>query len=176
MILGIAGAAGSGKTTVANVLAERGWAVVSLADPMKRICQDVFGWSHDRLWGPSECRNTPDPRWEGLTARHALQTLGTEWGRAMHPDVWVRMAIREARDHRRTVVPDVRFQNELDAIRDAGGRMLRVERPGMVALTGAAAAHASEAGALTGVSCTIVNDGTLDQLHARVLAALQGWA
>lgn len=36
---------------------------VSLADPIKRICKDVFNFSDEQLWGPSEKRNAPDPRY-----------------------------------------------------------------------------------------------------------------
>lgn len=168
MIVGIAGLAGSGKSTVADVLHhERGFHVVSLSDPLKAACAEWFGWTHDRLYGPSECRNAPDPRWNGLTARHALQQLGTEFGRAMHPDVWVRYALSRARAFKRVVIPDCRFQNEVDAVLAAGGRVYVVERPGV----GRAFAHASEGVAeLTGVTGVLVNDGSLDELRAKVRA------
>lgn len=97
-IIGITGLAGSGKNEAARVLVEHfGFVEIALADEIKRICASVFGWGPARLWGPSHLRNMPDPDWGGLTARHALQQLGTEWGRNMHPDVWVRRALGNAR-------------------------------------------------------------------------------
>ncbi len=178
MIIGIAGCAGSGKSTAASALADRGYYVASLADPIKHICRDVFGWTHDRLWGPSANRNAPDPRWDGLSARRALQTLGTEWGRAMHPDVWVRKLLAEHADRcedgrTRTVVPDVRFQNELDAIVGAGGLVIHIDRPGS-GLEGAAGQHASEQHRLLrGIAGVVVNDCSLVEFRRKVLDVVE---
>lgn len=132
MLIGIMGNAGAGKDTIADLLVTwRGFTKLSFADPMKRFCQEIFDFSHEQLWGPKEAKETPDPRWDGLTPRKALQLLGTEWGRQMHPDVWVRYAIRTAKDlGRNAVLADCRFRNEFDAIKAAGGRMARVYRPG----------------------------------------------
>lgn len=170
-LIGIHGRAGAGKDTVADWLVrERGYVRVSLADPMKRFCAEVFGFSEEQLWGPSEHRNAPDARWDGLTPRHALQQLGTEWGRAMHPDVWVRYAIATAQRWAPSpvVISDVRFQNEVDAIVAAGGCVIEVRRPGLASV----GEHVSEAGGLTGVAEVVQNAGTLEDLHSR-LAALE---
>lgn len=140
----IAGKAGSGKDTVATHLVKtRGFTQISLADPMKAFCADVFGWDSDRLYGSSERRNAPDPMWDGLSARHALQQLGTEWGRSMHPEVWLRYAAKTAQRLGRCVISDCRFINEVSFFQDRGAFTIHLEgtkRP----LTGAAAAHISE--------------------------------
>ena len=79
---------------------------------------------------------------QGMTARVALQTLGTEWGRAMiDPDIWVKAAMREAEyflqampisklstPDNKVIFDDVRFANEAVAIRNAGGKVYRVNR------------------------------------------------
>jgi hypothetical protein len=105
-IIGLGYEAEVGKDTAADLLvAEFGFLKVSLADPMKRICREVFGFTDEQLWGLSEKRNEPDKRFfmakvDGvpvyLTPRKALQLLGTEWGRACYEDVWVDHAIRTA--------------------------------------------------------------------------------
>lgn len=202
-LLGLCGLAGAGKDTAADVLVrDHGYAKVSLADPMKRAVASWFGWDVARLWGPSENRNAPDPAWNGLSARRALQFLGTEIGRELARDVWIRYAIRTARTlleepetsytktagvsfetYRRgtlldigthgVAIPDVRFENELAAIHEAGGRVIRIVRSS-AGLSGATAAHTSETeqagisdSAFDGV---IYNDGTLDDL-ARAIGA-----
>lgn len=178
MIVGISGVAGSGKDTVANILVERfKFVKVSLADPLKRICRDVFDFTDEQLWGPSECRNAPDARWNGLTPRYALQQLGTEWGRRMHPDVWVRYMIRTAQSTQANVVTaDVRFPNELEAIHAAGGKIWKIVRPN-AGLEGDAAKHTSET-ALDGYDSAfdaiIFNDasfGYLEDVVCRIATA-----
>lgn len=100
--VGRASIAGSGKDTVAARLVEKhGFTQVSLADPMKRFCKDVFKFTDDQLWGPSEKRNMQDTRYTRghdvcLTPRYALQRLGTDWGRDCHEDVWVDYALKVA--------------------------------------------------------------------------------
>lgn len=189
MIIGLLGRAGAGKDTVADFLVkDHNFVKVALADPLKRICRDVFAFTDEQLWGPSEKRNAPDERYHRgygagqnefgdqvespfLTPRHALQQLGTEWGRNCYPNVWVDYALRVAKAimdpdwdclytakeglfdrQRRTdqgpysgvVISDVRFKNEVDAITKAGGMVWKIERPGGTRLTGAAGAHVSE--------------------------------
>lgn len=68
MIVGLSGVSGAGKDTVADLIQEMrsGWVKVALADPMKRICRDVYDFTEDQLWGPSEMRNKPDKRYPRL--------------------------------------------------------------------------------------------------------------
>lgn len=183
MILGISGRAGSGKDAAALVLVrEHGFTRIAFADELKKVAGRLFSWDDERLWGPSERRNEPDPAWDGLTARRALQVLGTEVGRLLHPDVWVRATMREIAVRRRlphpsggtswrnVVIPDVRFKNEAAAIKAAGGFLLRVVRPG-AGLTGAAGEHPSETELMDGDGvhdAKIVNDGTLAEFETAV--------
>lgn len=79
-----------------------------------------------------------------VTPRLALQTLGTEWGRALHDTVWVDLALREmasfvTAEEARWVVSDVRFRNEVDTLKAAGVKLVRLKR-GMQQF-----AHSSEA-------------------------------
>lgn len=56
-IIGLSGRSGCGKDTAADVLVERGWVKVALADPMKRLAMKIFGFTPHALWGPSKARN-----------------------------------------------------------------------------------------------------------------------
>ncbi len=155
MIIGLSGLAGAGKDTVADFLVQHHcFEKISLSDPMKKFCKELFGWDDERLWGGSSLRNAIDesrkrPDGQYLTARFALQTLGTEWGRACYEDVWIDRAIKDAGERLRyfksdgVVIPDVRYKNERDAIWKAGGTIWRIIRPGS-GLVGAAGAHVSE--------------------------------
>jgi hypothetical protein len=192
-IIGITGQAHAGKDAVADILVRRRrFCKVALADPMKRFLSEVFGFSDEQLWGHE--KEVPDARWGGLTPRRALQTLGTEWGRSAYGDVWVEYLLKVAKTvleenvgyspqngiewhsspgYRGVIVSDVRFSNEADAIHRAGGKILRVERPG-AGLKGKAANHVSEMGILYSDE-TIQNDGTLEGLEVIVSSVAGAW-
>ncbi len=81
MIIGITGlledsegntrVAGAGKDAVADILMfERSGVKVALADPLKRIVRDVYEFSFEQLWGPSELRNAPDFRYPNGAAAY----------------------------------------------------------------------------------------------------------
>jgi hypothetical protein len=197
MIIGLCGHAGCGKDTFADhLVAKHHWAKLALADPLKRICREVFAFSDTQLWGPSEERNRPDPRYLSfllpgpggdlpvyLSPRVALQTLGTEWGRCCYPNVWVDYALRtaaaveqghlyhphaglgppNAKRAAGVVIPDVRFDNEVQAIRRAGGRVVRLRRPGCEGHVGVPG-HRSE----------VEQDGLLDADFDAVLDVPEG--
>lgn len=77
-----------------------------------------------------------------LTPRKLMQLLGTECGRKiLHPNMWVNALFADripqvfTKDNRMTekypkwIVTDVRFPNEAKAIRDRGGKLIRINRP-----------------------------------------------
>lgn len=63
-----------------------------------------------------------------ISPRIMLQQLGTEWGRNIDKDIWVKAALRKARSLDKCVITDVRFFNELDLVKKAGGKLVRVHR------------------------------------------------
>jgi hypothetical protein len=160
MIIGVSGFSGSGKDTVADTICkDPSFIKLAFADGIKRILQEVFDFTYDQLWGPSATRNKPDERYPRkdsfLTPRHALQSLGTEWGRDCYENVWVDLAIRMAKrldgssifrysptegmipasdfalPTKGVLITDCRFRNELEGIRAAGGKIVRVLRKGL---------------------------------------------
>lgn len=177
-LLGIAGQAGAGKDTAARVLLAHDWVQITFAGPIKDMLwallvsrdPDNFEMYDGVLHGSR--KGEPLAALNGRTARHALQTLGTEWGRnCIHSDIWIDTALDRARNCRGSVViTDVRFRNEAAAIRREGGKVLRIVRgdrdPGTIDGT-----HASEAEVdLLDVDGEIVNNGTIEDLHAAVLS------
>lgn len=245
MLLGFSGFAGSGKDTAAEFLADQrrtdyGFVRIALADPLKRIARDVYAFTDEQLWGPSQFRNTPDKRYprpcsacsgDGdqvvdttmgnpallpcfichgervtyLAPREALQKLGTEWGRECYPNTWVDLTIRTATrlldepyaryDHKKGVymvacdhqsamnsrtkgvaISDVRFRNEMQAIKGAGGKLVRIVRPG-AGLDGSGALHRSETEQASipdsEFDFVIQNTGTLDELREATYGLLR---
>lgn len=63
------------------------------------------------------------------TPRLILQLMGTECGRKiLHPNLWVNSTMSEYIDESNWIITDVRFPNEVKAIKDAGGVVIRVNR------------------------------------------------
>lgn len=63
-IVMLVGQAGSGKDTIADMLIEEhAGAKLSLANPIKAFARQIFWFSNDQLWGPSQSRNAEDRRW-----------------------------------------------------------------------------------------------------------------
>lgn len=56
-VLGFMGESGSGKDFCSQwVIDNKGFCKVSFADPIKRFCKKVFGFSDEQLWGEPESR------------------------------------------------------------------------------------------------------------------------
>lgn len=139
-IIGIVGFIGSGKDTVADYLVNfHGFRRESFANSLKDAVSVVFGWDRELLEGRTkqsrEWRETRDEWWskrlkKDITPRWVLQYWGTEVVRkGFHDDMWVASLenrLRSSTDD--IVITDCRFPNEIKAIRNAGGRVVRIKR------------------------------------------------
>ena len=77
---------------------------------------------------------------EPMTNREFLQYLGTEVGRNIDKDLWVKSLMSEYDNNYREIagtaykplwiIPDVRFPNEAQAIRDRNGIIIKLKREG----------------------------------------------
>ena len=65
-----------------------------------------------------------------MSVREVLQYIGTDIFRKMMPNVWVDACIRDIKTHNTqlSVIHDVRFLNEAQAIKDAGGKVIKLLR------------------------------------------------
>lgn len=141
MIIGICGLIGAGKDTAADYLVNfHEFKRESFAGTLKDAVASVFGWDREMLEGRTkharEWREEIDPWWSerldmpNLTPRLVLQLWGTEVCRkAFHDDIWIASLenkLRKSEDD--VVISDCRFPNEITAIRNAGGRVIRIKR------------------------------------------------
>ena len=140
-IVGLVGFIGAGKGTVADLLVERhGFIKESFANSVKDAVSAVFGWDRALLEGDTPesraWREQDDEFWskklgKSFSPRLALQLMGTEAGRdVFHPDLWVHTVLRRCENAptNNYVIADVRFPNEIEAIHNAGGIIVRVKR------------------------------------------------
>jgi hypothetical protein len=141
MIIGFVGFIGSGKDTAADYLVNfHEFRRDSFANTLKDAVAAVFGWDRVLLEGRTkearEWREQVDPWWAErlnmpkLTPRWVLQYWGTEVCRTgFHDDIWIASVenkMRKTTDN--IVISDVRFPNEIKAIHNAGGIVVRVKR------------------------------------------------
>lgn len=141
MIIGICGLIGSGKDTIADYLVNiHHFRRESFAHSLKDAVAAVFSWDREMLEGRTresrEWREQVDPWWAErlsmphLTPRWVLQYWGTEVARkTFHDDIWVASVENKLRKtHDDIVISDCRFPNEINAIKRAGGKVIRVVR------------------------------------------------
>ena len=168
-LIGITGRAGSGKNTVASMVA--GAVVIQFADPLYAMVAAMTGVPESLL----RDRAAKERALPGLgkSPRQLLQTLGTEWGRDLvDREIWVKLTAKrveqlEIAGWQRVVICDVRFDNEARWIREAGGEVWQVVRS-----TPGVAPHASELGVSADlVDRRIYNAGGLDELRHEVALA-----
>ena len=201
-VIGFLGKKGVGKNYVANVVSrvisgEEGPGSVeqgALADPIKDFLSSVLEVEDSWLRGTDAEKNTLTKYyWEGLpeyireanlgkvgsmTARELMQVFGTEvCRRCFGDDVWTR-ALRRRIDRSRAswfLVTDVRFPNELEAIKEWGGQVWRVVGPQRIEGSVVHDNHPSET---MSEKCLAVDrclenfpESPLDELEAEIL----GW-
>jgi len=117
----------------------------SFAEPLKSIAIQLFGLTEAQCFGTDKDKNTPvDILWESMpdynhdaewaegfmSAREFLQYFGTDICRKIKDNVWVDVCINQIK-HSGTqlaIVLDCRFKNEAEAIKKAGGKVIRFTR------------------------------------------------
>jgi hypothetical protein len=107
---------------------------------MKEACSIIFGWDLDFM---DKHKEDADPSL-GISPRQALMLLGTEFGQHMlcekYPQfkettgrkLWAKRVLATYRSEKptdRLVISDLRFPHEAEAVREKGGKVIRVIRP-----------------------------------------------
>jgi len=199
-VIGLAGPARSGKNTVADILvAERGFVRFAFSDALYEEVAQAFNVSQAFLRG-SSTKEVPHHKLrlcaplnqvftavvryyhpevsvlQPLSPRQVLQWWGTEYRRTEHPNYWVdRLRARIADltmstfGPLRVVVDGVRYANEVHFIHEYNdGELWLINRPGAEPV----AEHSSEKlFHAWSYDQTITNDGTIEELKAKVLKA-----
>lgn len=140
IIIGIGGQKRAGKNLVAETMSLQAQynglstTISSFAYPIKDMLQYLFRNEVPEGTFTSDDHKqdlvniTPD---SALSVRTLLQKVGTECFRdIIHPDIWVYRALYALPRFKENIIffPDVRFENELKAIKKAGGHTIYVTR------------------------------------------------
>lgn len=175
LIIGLVGRAGAGKDTVADRLCDKhGFERHAFAEPIKDMLTALLtgiGVDYAHLF-ERHLKESPVPGL-GISGRRLMQTLGTEWGRSLDPDLWVKAAAMtlglhdlpaSSPIHDRLVITDVRFPNEAAWLQSMGANLIRVWRE-----TPDVATHESEQH-VNSLPCELclLNNGTVNNLYDQV--------
>lgn len=138
-VVGITGTLNSGKDLLATEFVVRGFVRMAFADPLKDAVHRIFHIPTEILWGDSSKRDT--------RTRKILQELGTDFARKFDPDIWIKRTLERINNYKlglgdklglcgelkgpvKIIVPDVRFPNEAQALKDHfDATLIRVYRP-----------------------------------------------
>ena len=111
--LALAGKMGVGKTTAAEYLEQLGFKNVYFAKPLYEILK----------FAQQTCK------FPFIKDRKFLQFVGTNWAREIDKDVWINLLLEETHLHQNFLVcSDVRFENEIDKLREDGWKIILISR------------------------------------------------
>jgi hypothetical protein len=143
LIVALAGRKQSGKTTCAEFIQQVANAtlkplgscsIYNFADSLKQdICMNILGLTKDQCYGTDDQKNElVNCYWNGkqLSAREVMQIVGTDIFRSMQKNVWSDATIRKIEKDKCSlaIVADCRFPNEVEAIKNAGGFVIKLTR------------------------------------------------
>lgn len=176
MILGISGYANTGKDEVGRILVERfGYHRRSVGDVVWQVLVEQNPWVRGEYdLGLDDRPSSALSDWlaaghsyewlkENTTVRELMQRLGAGMRHTLGEQVLIDAVLQNCPE--RMVMTSCRYRNEARAILRAGGKIVRVERPGF----GPESDHPTEVDMDGWVfNWTINNDGTLEDLADEV--------
>ena len=163
-LIGFVGYKESGKSEAARFFArDYFWGHYTMAGPLKEMLMSM-GLTYNQVFGTE--KEKPCDLLCGNTPRHAMQTLGTEWGRDLiGRNIWTNVMETKINSNLEKCpgicIEDIRFPNEFGMIEKLEGTLVKIERPGYVG-----DGHESEAYVENfSADVTITNDGTLEEFY-----------
>jgi hypothetical protein len=166
-LIGISGKFGVGKDTAAEWIRDihPEYKIVPFADALKRVVAVMTCTSYESQFTREGKAYVPDGYQHSVGKyQQILGTLGREHFRT---DIWVNIALSDPAEYK--IIPDVRFPNEADAIKKAGGVLIRINRNGVVLNDGRDVTHISETALDNYMFYNIImNDGNLEEFKQKI--------
>lgn len=174
MIIGVSGKLGSGKNAIAKIICdmEPSFKEKAFAYKLKEIVA-ILTSSPVSDTMSQEGKNTFIPGFN-MTIGEMLQKIGTNALRDhFDTNVWINALMLELnKTTGNFVITDCRFRNEAQAIKDAGGILIRVNRPfnPIAKKSNRDLTHASEIDLddYDGFDHVILNNGSLEDLEYKI--------
>ena len=124
-LIGLLGNQGVGKNYIADILMNQSDAptlILSFADHFKVDCVCKHEMEYNKIFHKKDNET-----------RKKLQKIGTEEGRNVYGEnIWIKITETwiktfNLRGITRFIIPDVRFQNEVDWIKSLGGKVIKIQ-------------------------------------------------
>lgn len=182
-LIGISGLARSGKNVTASLINEilienkkEQYKEKAFAYLVKKFCSELTGIPIEG-WETEEDKNTElGPEWAvynelgmkvKITRRKFMQRLGTGAITShLHPNAFINQMFLNYDPSNLLLITDIRFMNELTAVqKDRNGFIIRIQKPGNKQLNDVSE---TELDKYTGWDYLIINDGTKEELKAKV--------
>lgn len=177
LVVGLGHRRRMGKDAAASILystlqaSGHACAIRYFAGPLKRICHELYGWAgleaadHYDKYPADRDRILPAI---GKSPREIWIDFGTPAVRGHVWDAsWSQYLIHHLPGVDVVLVPDLRFPNEIEAIREVGGLVFKVDRPGIPHSSDAADSALAEFAGWDGL---IENQGNLTYLQNYALS------
>lgn len=130
--IGISGKMGAGKDTVAGLIEQCTYMrtdIQRFAGSLKKIVAEMTGTEEAENYS-TEGKKTVPPGFTQSLAK-LQQIVGTLMRKEINDDVWILSLMNRCHGaHTIYVVPDVRFPNEVKALQEAGGVVIKLVRGG----------------------------------------------
>jgi hypothetical protein len=199
MIISITGKIGSGKDTIAEIIQQStqlNWEVKKFAGKLKTIAEILCGVPKKHFEEQEFKKTQMSEEW-GMTYREFLQKIGTEALRnGLHENVWINALfadykaktiatgtnefnIIEKDELPNWIITDTRFPNEMNAVKERNGIIIKVERSLKLRkgydIPNETDLHPSETALdnYTDWDYVIDNNGTLEELRAKIMLILE---
>lgn len=115
--------------------------IYHFADPLKDMCINLFGLNPNHVYGSNDDKNSlTHLEWKNIpsstktdgspTVREFLEHFGTKIVRQIYHNAWSEYTIKKIVKEQSAIaiIPDVRFPNEIEAIKKHGGVTIRLTR------------------------------------------------
>lgn len=165
-LVGLCGYAQVGKDIAAVPFIAAGWKRAAFADLLKEDLRSLLETAYRDLPAAATAGYSL-PEFNDTRTKSRLRPLMVEYGRtmrALYPSIWIDRLFHRLTPGERYVITDVRYANEAARIRETGGVVVQIVRPGV---SWANNEELRSMGEFT-ADLTIVNDGTVEDLHTRM--------
>lgn len=140
ILIGLCGKKRHGKDTMADYLVNKyGFIKLVLAEPIKNICKELFGFTDEQLYGNK--KEDIDEFWK-ISPRTIMQYFGTEIMRNKFTEIMPHIGdnifieilkkkiynLQRLNNDVKIVVSDIRYLNEVEMIHSLNGFMFKIIR------------------------------------------------